>query len=74
MAGSGFHVDTTDFGHVVGKVDLARTWRHANNEDSEEEGEQKRKLSEEMESEIKTFMLSHPKAFPAGLSVDKLSA
>ncbi|KAH6664453.1 CYTH-like domain-containing protein [Halenospora varia] len=64
-------VDTTDFGHSVGEVELTRTFQYAN---GEEEKEEEKKLEEKMDQEIKAFMQSYPQAFPAGRPLGKLSA
>jgi thiamine-triphosphatase len=63
-------VDTTDFGHMVGEVELTETLRSANGEHGEEE----EKLKQEMDQDIKAFMQSYPQAFPAGRPLGKLSA
>ncbi|OAF56022.1 hypothetical protein VC83_07993 [Pseudogymnoascus destructans] len=62
-------VDKTDFGHIVGEVELTRTLEYAN-----EEEEKLRELKEKMDQEIKVFMQSYPQAFPVGRPVGKLSA
>jgi thiamine-triphosphatase len=67
-------VDTTDFGHIVGEVELTRTLQYANGEHGEEEEEKEKKLKEKMDQEIKAFMQSYPQAFPAGRPLGKLSA
>jgi thiamine-triphosphatase len=66
-------VDTTDFGHMVGEVELTRTLRAANGEHGEEE-EEREQLKQEMDRDIKAFMQSYPQAFPAGRPLGKLSA
>jgi thiamine-triphosphatase len=63
-------VDTTDFGHIVGEVELTRTLQCANDEYGEEE---EKGLREKMDQEIKAFMQSYPQAFPAGRPLGKLS-
>jgi thiamine-triphosphatase len=56
------NVDTTDFGYIVGEVELTETFRSANGEHSEEkEGE---KLKQEMDQDIKAFMQSYPQSIP----------
>lgn len=67
-------VDTTDFGHIVGEVELTGTLRYANGEHGEEEEEREKKLKQEMDQDIKAFMQSYPEAFPAGRPLGKLSA
>ena len=67
-------VDTTDFGHIVGEVELTRTLQHANGEYGEGEEEKEKKMKEKMDQEIKAFMQSYPQAFPAGRPLGKLSA
>jgi thiamine-triphosphatase len=67
-------VDTTDFGHVVGEVELTRTLQYANGEHGEEEEEEEKELKVKMDQEIKAFMQSYPQAFPAGRPLGKLSA
>jgi len=63
-------VDTTDFGHIVGEVELIKTLQYANGE-----GEEKDEiLKNKMDQEIKAFMHSYPQAFPAGRPLGKLSA
>jgi thiamine-triphosphatase len=64
-------VDTTDFGHIIGEVELTRTLQYANGEHGEEE---EKGLREQMDQEIKAFMQSYPQAFPAGRPLGKLSA
>jgi thiamine-triphosphatase len=64
-------VDTTDFGHTVGEVELTRTLHYTN---GEEEEEREKKLKQEMDQDIKAFMQSYPEAFPAGRPLGKLSA
>jgi thiamine-triphosphatase len=66
-------VDTTDFGHMVGEVELTGTLRSANGEHGEEE-EEREKLKQEMDQDIKAFMQSYPQVFPAGRPLGKLSA
>jgi thiamine-triphosphatase len=61
-------VDTTDFGHIVGEVELTKTLRYTDDEEEET------KLRDEMDQEIKAFMQSCPQAFPAGRPLGKLSA
>jgi thiamine-triphosphatase len=48
-------VDTIDFGHIVGKVELTRIFRFANGEHSKEE-EEREKLKQEIDYDIKAFM------------------
>jgi thiamine-triphosphatase len=67
-------VDTTDFGHIVGEVELTRTLQYTNTEPGEEEEENVIFWKEKMDQEIKAFMQSCPQAFPAGRPVGKLSA
>jgi thiamine-triphosphatase len=66
-------VDTTDFGHMIGEVELTGTLRYANGENGEEE-EEREKLKQKMDQDIKAFMQSYPQAFPAGRPLGKLSA
>jgi thiamine-triphosphatase len=67
-------VDITNFGHIVGEVELTRTLRYTNSEHGEEEEEREKKLKQEMDQDIKAFMQSYPEAFPAGRPLGKLSA
>lgn len=67
-------VDTTDFGHIVGEVELIGSLRYTNSEHREEEEEREKKLKQEMDQDIKAFMQSYPEAFPAGRPLGKLSA
>jgi thiamine-triphosphatase len=67
-------VDTTDFGHVVGEVELLRFLENLKGEDGEGEKERVKKLRAEMDREIEAFMISHPQAFPAKRPVGKMSA
>ena len=67
-------VDTTDFGHTVGEVELTRTLQYTNGEHGDEEKEVEKRLKEKMDQEIKAFMQSYPQAFPAGRPLGKLSA
>ena len=66
-------VDTTDFGHIVGEVELTRTFRSTNGEHGGEE-EEREKLKQEMDQDIKAFMQSYPQVFPARRPLGKLSA
>ncbi len=68
------HVDTTDFGHVVGKVKLSRFLGGFTEEREEGEEEIVKFVREEMDREVEAFMISHPQAFPAEQPVGKLSA
>jgi thiamine-triphosphatase len=61
-------VDTTDFGHIVGEVELTRTLRYDYGEEEEI------KLREKMDQEIKAFMQTYPEVFTAGRPLGKLSA
>jgi thiamine-triphosphatase len=61
-------VDTTDFGHVVGEVELTRNLQHADGEDKEAI------LRDQMDQEVRDFMQSCPQAFPVGRPLGKLSA
>lgn len=69
-------VDTVDFGHVVGEVEL--TCELDNNGGTHAEGqgqeEKARLLRETMDRDIRAFMESYPLAFPAGRPLGKLSA
>lgn len=67
-------MDTTDFGHIVGEVELTRTLQYANGKYGEQAEEEEKKLKEKMDQEIKAFMQSYPQAFPAGRPLGKLSA
>lgn len=67
-------VDTTDFGHVVGEVELTRNLKYADGEDTKDEKEKEGILKEKMNQEIEDFMRAHPQAFPAGRPLGKLSA
>lgn len=64
-------VDTTDFGHSVGEVELTHALQVPTNE---REKEKERGLRQEMDREIEIFMKMHPQAFPAGRPLGKLSA
>ncbi|KAI9778575.1 MAG: hypothetical protein M1839_007968 [Geoglossum umbratile] len=64
-------VDTTDFGHTVGEVELTKTLQDANDKRGEEE---EAILKERMDRDIQDFMKSYPQAFPAGRPLGKLSA
>ncbi|RMD40162.1 hypothetical protein DV735_g4949, partial [Chaetothyriales sp. CBS 134920] len=64
-------IDTTDFGHTVGEVELTAT---LGDNDSEAGQEDEEKLKEKMDQDITAFMQSHPQAFPAGRPLGKLSA
>jgi thiamine-triphosphatase len=64
-------VDTIDFGHIIGEVELTRTLQYANGEHGEEE---EKELKEKMDQEIKAFMQSYPQAFPARRPLGKPSA
>lgn len=63
-------VDTTDFGHVVGEVELVKVIER-NMKAREDE---RKKLERGMQKEIKKLMERYPMAFPAGKAVGKLSA
>ena len=65
-------VDTTDFGHIAGEVELTGTLRPASEHGEEEE--EREKLKQEMDQDINAFMQSYPEAFPAGRPLGKLSA
>lgn len=67
-------IDTTDFGHTVGEVELTRTLQYANGEHGEGREEKETKMKEKMDQEIKAFMQSYPQAFPVGRPLGKLSA
>jgi thiamine-triphosphatase len=67
-------VDRTDFGHVVGEVELTATLQYAIGQHGEVEEERQRILREKMDQEIEVFMQSYPQAFPAGRPLGKLSA
>ncbi|KAH8197333.1 hypothetical protein TruAng_008499 [Truncatella angustata] len=66
-------VDTTDFGHTVGEVELTAFLQSASGEQGEEQEEEKN-LREKMNQEIKAFMQTYPPAFPTGRPIGKLSA
>ncbi|KAH6648118.1 CYTH-like domain-containing protein [Truncatella angustata] len=66
-------VDTTDFGHTVGEVELTEVLQSASGEQGEEQEEEKN-LREKMNQEIKAFMQTYPPAFPTGRPIGKLSA
>jgi len=59
-------VDTTDFDHVVGEVEM-----QVDVEEWEAEGSE---LRMQMDGEIKSFMKMYPWAFPEGEAVGKLNA
>lgn len=67
-------VDTTDFGHIVGEVELTGNLRYANSKYGEKEEEDEKQLRQKMDQDIQAFMQSHPQAFPAGRPLGKLSA
>lgn len=68
-------IDTTDFGHTVGEVELTVALPHANGENAkEEEGEKEKRLKEKMNQEIQAFMKFYSEVFPAGRPLGKLSA
>ncbi|KAF4629877.1 hypothetical protein G7Y89_g8271 [Cudoniella acicularis] len=67
-------VDTTDFGHIVGEVELTGTLPYANGEHTGEGEEREKQLKQKMDQDIKAFMQSYPQAFPAGRPLGKLSA
>jgi hypothetical protein len=48
-------VDTTDFRYMIGEVELIGTLRYANGENGEEE-EEREKLKQKMDQDIKAFM------------------
>lgn len=52
-------VDTIDFGHIVGEVELTGTLQDANGENGEEEEERETKLKQEMDQDIKALMQSY---------------
>ncbi|TAQ86786.1 hypothetical protein B7494_g4877 [Chlorociboria aeruginascens] len=60
-------VDTTDFGHMVGEVELTRSLQF-------EDEVEKERLQEEMDHEIRDFMQLHPQVFQTGRPLGKLSA
>ncbi|RMZ77163.1 hypothetical protein DV737_g4497, partial [Chaetothyriales sp. CBS 132003] len=65
-------VDTTDFGHSVGEVELTATLgKNTNGGDQVGEEEE---LRHKMDQDINAFMQSYPQAFPAGRPLGKLSA
>lgn len=61
-------VDTTDFSHTVGEVELSRTLP------TEEMVEKEEEMRREMDEEIQLFMEAHPQLFPPGVPIGKLSA
>lgn len=63
-------LDATDFGHVVGEVELEREIGGS----GAEEACDRTRVIQEMDKEIDHFMKSHLWAFPAGKPVGKLSA
>lgn len=67
-------LDTTDFGHVVGEVELEREVPAGVEGDGKEGGYNKAMVVAEMDREIDAFMKSYPWAFPPGEPVGKLSA
>jgi len=68
------NVDTIDFKHIIGEMELIRILQYANSEHSEEEEEKQKKLKVNMNQEIKSFMQSYPQTFPVGRPLGKLSA
>lgn len=64
-------LDQTDFGHVVGEVELER---EALATGAKGEGQERAKLIADMDREIDDFMKGHVWAFPPGKPVGKLSA
>ncbi|ROV97504.1 hypothetical protein VPNG_08714 [Cytospora leucostoma] len=70
-------LDETDFGHVVGEVELEREVLAIGEDDAtgaSREGQEREKLIVDMDREIDDFMKGHAWAFPPGKPVGKLSA
>lgn len=71
-------LDTTDFGHAVGEVELERELPAGVERDREGEGKEggydKAAVVAEMDHDIDAFMKSYPWAIPPGEPVGKLSA
>ncbi|KAK7740473.1 hypothetical protein SLS53_005315 [Cytospora paraplurivora] len=70
-------LDETDFGHVVGEVELEREVLATGEDDAtgaKGESRERAKLTADMDREIEDFMKSHAWAFPPGKPVGKLSA
>ncbi|KAK8120251.1 hypothetical protein PG999_004371 [Apiospora kogelbergensis] len=67
-------VDSTDFGHIVGEVELTRILEHGMGRQDEEAREMLAILKETMNQDIEAFMLCYPQIFPVGRAVGKLSA
>ncbi|ROV90655.1 hypothetical protein VMCG_10014 [Cytospora schulzeri] len=71
-------LDETDFGHVVGEVELQRDIPFAGGEDhangAERKDQKKEQVVAEMDREIDNFMKRYVWAFPPGKPVGKLSA
>ncbi|KAI5300645.1 hypothetical protein KEM56_002308 [Ascosphaera pollenicola] len=65
-------LDTTNFGHGVGEVELEETL--VTTLGMEDFDEAKRQLGADMDKRIETFMKSHAWAFPPGKPVGKLTA
>lgn len=66
-------IDTTDFGHIIGEVELTEALASIGGERAEGEGAEEH-LKERMNQEIQAFMRLYPEVFPAGRPVGKLTA
>ncbi|KAH8803477.1 CYTH-like domain-containing protein [Xylogone sp. PMI_703] len=67
-------IDETDFGHIVGEVELTETLERVSSEHDGKGEKEESRLKEEMDQDIETFMQSYPRAFPPGRPLGKLSA
>lgn len=67
-------VDSTDFGHRVGEVELTRYLGDTYNELGSDRKTVEEDLMAKMDMDITAFMQSHPRAFPTGRPIGKLSA
>ncbi|KAF2636442.1 hypothetical protein P280DRAFT_472993 [Massarina eburnea CBS 473.64] len=61
-------LDTTNYGHTVGEVELESTYPHDMDQSTE------KAMIEEMHGRIENFMAEHPDVFPVGKVEGKLSA
>jgi len=66
-------VDTTDFGHKVGEVELT-TYLDCGNSKHGVDQKREADIRANMDTEIKNFMELYPQAFPPGRPLGKLSA
>jgi thiamine-triphosphatase len=65
-------LDTTDFNHCIGEVELEQAIEI--DDDDESSVAQKKAMAANMDREIEAFMKQHPWAFPSDKPVGKLSA